>query len=449
MTLFRPFGTLSFVGRGPENFCSHLPVDQACTSRYRLRRAHTRILEFRLGSAQTDTHPIDMDAFAADHLGIWAIPAYFAGAFGVTYLSNSFAIMSWRRARNQHWTEQARRIYPARVSATFNVLLIAGFAGAHEAFASDKGTAFAVACGAAALAGALLGGYGLDRTIYSMLTFRTWCGMVSGWWLLRSAYWGMLIVGGLLMPANFGPVALGIGLAVFAIYVAFLAGTGLKLAQWLGIVVEPSAEIRRIVEEVTEPAGISPRTLILRTPMANAFALPHLQRLLLTSRLLEELSPAELASVIRHELGHLTESRRVVWARLLASTSVLPFIFIRPIAVQFGPAGVITLACALWLVKIQIQNLARRMEVRADALAVADTGAGTFASALEHIYRINLIPAVMPGKRQHHPHLYDRLTGAGITPEFERPKPPSKIGWSTSLIIGAILAYAFAFAFRQ
>jgi Zn-dependent protease with chaperone function len=390
-----------------------------------------------------------MDALAANQPGLWAILAYFAGAFGLTYLSNAFAIMSWRRAKHQHWTEQARRIYPARVSAMFNVLLIAGFAGVHESFASDFGAAFAGVCGAAALGGGLLGGYGLDRAIYSMLTFRSWCGMVGGSWLLRFAYWGMLIVGGLLMPANFGPMALGIGLAVLAIHIAFLAGAGLKLAQWLGMVVEPSAEVIRIVEEVTEPAGISPRTQILRTPMANAFALPHLHRLLLTSRLVEELSPAELASVIRHELGHLTESRRVVWARLLASTSVVPFIFLRPIAEKFGPAGVIALACAIWFVKIQIGNLARRMEVRADALAVADADAGTYASALEHLYRLNLVPAVMPGRRQHHPHLYDRLTSAGITPEFERPKPPRKIGWSTSLIIAAILLYGFAFASRR
>jgi hypothetical protein len=119
-------------------------------------------------------------------------------------------------------------------------------------------------------------------------------------------------------------------------------------------------------------------------------------------------------------------SRRVVWARLLASTSVLPFIFIHPIAVQFGPAGVITLACTLWFVNIQIGNLARRMEVRADALAVADTGAGTYASALEHIYRINLVPAVMPGKRHQHPHLYDWLPPLELRRSLSDPNHPAR-----------------------
>jgi hypothetical protein len=68
------------------------------------------------------------------------------------------------------------------------------------------------------------------------------------------------------------------------------------------------------------------------------------------------------------------------------------------------------------------------MEERADKAGKAHEGEpGVYARALEKLYRSNLMPAVMRQKRAVHPHLYDRMLEAGVTPEFPRPKPPSRM----------------------
>jgi hypothetical protein len=43
--------------------------------------------------------------------------------------------------------------------------------------------------------------------------------------------------------------------------------------------------------------------------------------------------------------------------------------------------------------------------------------------------------AVMPRKRMPHPHLYDRLVIAGITPDFPRPKPPARWGSKVAMLL--------------
>lgn len=65
------------------------------------------------------------------------------------------------------------------------------------------------------------------------------------------------------------------------------------------------------------------------------------------------------------------------------------------------------------------------MEERSDELGHAHEGetAGTYARALEKLYEANLMPVVGPAKEVH-PHLYDRMIAAGVTPDYPRPTPP-------------------------
>ena len=39
----------------------------------------------------------------------------------------------------------------------------------------------------------------------------------------------------------------------------------------------------------------------------------------------------------------------------------------------------------------------------------------------------------MPGNRAVHPHLYDRMLAAGVTPDFPRPDQPQKLTWTGRL----------------
>ena len=83
------------------------------------------------------------------------------------------------------------------------------------------------------------------------------------------------------------------------------------------------------------------------------------------------------------------------------------------------------------------------MDRRADSEAILrQTDEGNYARALEKLYRINLIPAVMPARGQIHPHLYDRMLAAGVTPDFPRPKPPGTLHWT--FIIPIIIGVYFA-----
>jgi hypothetical protein len=63
---------------------------------------------------------------------------------------------------------------------------------------------------------------------------------------------------------------------------------------------------------------------------------------------------------------------------------------------------------------------------------------------LEKIYQANQLPAVMRGNNMVHPHLYDRMLAAGVTPDYPRPQPPGRMawpGWAVLLIPCALFAW--------
>jgi hypothetical protein len=53
------------------------------------------------------------------------------------------------------------------------------------------------------------------------------------------------------------------------------------------------------------------------------------------------------------------------------------------------------------------------------------------------------MPAVMPTKRLPHPHLYDRMVVAGVTPDFPRPDRPARWGSWLGVLIFAVNTASF------
>jgi hypothetical protein len=50
----------------------------------------------------------------------------------------------------------------------------------------------------------------------------------------------------------------------------------------------------------------------------------------------------------------------------------------------------------------------------------------------------------MRGNNMVHPHLYDRMLAAGVTPDYPRPQPPGRMawpGWAVFLIPGAMAVW--------
>jgi hypothetical protein len=47
-------------------------------------------------------------------------------AAGLTFTMNWLALIPWRRTKSNHWSEQARNLYPVFAAARSNILLIPG-----------------------------------------------------------------------------------------------------------------------------------------------------------------------------------------------------------------------------------------------------------------------------------------------------------------------------------
>ena len=86
------------------------------------------------------------------------------------------------------------------------------------------------------------------------------------------------------------------------------------------------------------------------------------------------------------------------------------------------------------------RNFRNRMEKRADSMATVHEGdSGTYARALERLYQVNQVPAVV-SKSMVHPGLYDRLLAAGVTPSYPRPKAPARFSWHRGLALVLLMA---------
>src|SRR5262245_63868542 len=104
---------------------------------------------------------------------------WMAGGFGAGLILsaglNWMALIPWRKTAGQHWTERARKLYPARVAAVLNPWVIAfNVALGLELMGQPRSTDLAAA--GAAWFGAGLGGYFVDREIWPGLTFKSWFG---------------------------------------------------------------------------------------------------------------------------------------------------------------------------------------------------------------------------------------------------------------------------------
>jgi len=261
---------------------------------------------------------------------------------------------------------------------------------------------------------------------------------------MRFSILGVLLTGGLLMPEDFGWPLVLFGGAIMAIQAGLHFGLWIWMLRITGMLrrAKGSEPVCEIVWRTSEQMKVPYRAVwILRNPLGYAAALPTTRDLIFSEGLCASHPVDEIEAISAHELAHLSEPRRLVFARVLGALRLCPLIFIRPMVHAFDYGGIAFLLVPMMFFSVFVRRLGRKMEVRADAMANEHaTDAGVYARALERLYRENQIPAVMPGKRHVHPHLYDRLLAAGVTPDYPRPQPPAKLHW-TSGLIGAVLFF--------
>jgi Zn-dependent protease with chaperone function len=387
---------------------------------------------------------------------LFHVPAAFLVSLAAASLGALLASMPLRGLWGGGWTQKARLAFAVRITCSLGLLSYPVIFGVTADVCSGPlsnlppvGIGTAVA--AAALLAALIVRLRWERRFHGEpLTVLAWLRGGATVWLLLFPH---IIVGAILVAILPGRMDLRAALIIAAGLAALTGcawGGGLLLARWLGLARPASSRLAAIVEAVSQKVGVRPKALYeLCWSKANAFAFPLARRLAFTERAVRAMKDDELAAIAAHELGHLGESRLTAAARSAGIYVILPLAAARPVIGSFGFYAFAACVVLVLLVVMSIRRMARKMEERADAVARAhEEESGTYARALERLYEVNLIPAVMPGKRRIHPHLYDRLAAAGARPAYPRPRPPSRDVVLAASLAGALLAAAVSVGLR-
>ncbi len=362
--------------------------------------------------------------------------SFFAALMGSALLGATIyylELIPWRRTADAHWTVRTRELFAVRLAAAFNPILLpllcvlVGWIGWRAPW-------LPLALGG--FLGAKLAGYPCDREVAPEVSGKDWLHLVSSALIFGSLGWIALGATIAVMPPAFGAAGWAITIGYLIIHVLIASGRSLVLLQWLHLLGPASLRVQQIVAEASATTGVPVRKVWeLRVPVANALALTATGELAFTRLLSDNAPDDELRAICVHELGHLAESRWVLYGRILGSMSLVPLIFLRPAHAHSPMSGVqfLLVACAIiWWLGVRLQ---RAMEKRADQFALkASPEPAVYARALERLYRLNRMPAVQPGNNASHPHLYDRMLAAGVTPDYARPEPPSSVAASTVVL---------------
>jgi Zn-dependent protease with chaperone function len=350
-----------------------------------------------------------------------------------TWLMLHLSLIPWRRSIGQHWTERARLLWPARYSAVWISLAVVVLAYLACDAAGIELPLLQI--GAGVIVGLLLGTFPFSREIEANCTFPLWA---------RQTFWTLAL--------RLGPFVILLGLAVkmpeemdlsawWLGGFGFLAAAFINSCVWLPLfsqkntksesLAQMAGRLNRIAAEATETTGVKPRYVwVAQSTMSNAFALPFIRSVAFTSTAMEALEDDGIRAIMIHEYEHLREPWTVALARLVGSLSYFVFLFVNPVIHAWGLNGLFVLFAAFFIIRQLVSVLQRRMEVRADHAASGSTeNSPVYATALEALYRAGNIPAVTPGRHPTHPHLYDRMVAAGVTPDYPRPAAPARFSW--------------------
>lgn len=361
-------------------------------------------------------------------------PLVFLTAAVLAWLCNELELIPWRRASGAHWTERARKLFPARISQRINLWVVpAGLALLGHVWFPDVPWQLVLAAG---ILGALLASFPMDRELEPGLKFRAWLEQVATSSLLMYPAWILLVVTAVAMPPRFGWPVWVIAGVFLVLHFALQFGLGLRLMRRLGLLRPASPRLQSLVDETCARMGIKVNaTWELPWAHANAAAMVTTRELVFAEKMLAVCPDDEVRAICAHELGHLSESRWVLGGRIAGTLQLFPLIFIRPVNAWF-PLGVAYLLIAFLVILALSLRLARTMEKRADQVAREGIEEATvYARALERLYMTSRIPAVQrKSSVLTHPDLYDRMVAAGLTPDYPRPAAPAKQGW-TSLVM--------------
>jgi Zn-dependent protease with chaperone function len=368
-----------------------------------------------------------------------ACAALAPAAFGIgcVVAGLGFAIGQGRVRRSAHdtWIERARQAFPARRVAMRDAILVPLAVGEFVYLGGVPAVGYgptvapwAIVVGLAGFLGVMTAVQTLDRRIRRKAGTPAPEGIGLFWIFMLCFYcpFGLTLA---LIPTRWGWTAAAVLVLGATLVTWILRGGWLVPLRWCGWVRPSSQRLEAVVAHAAARVGVRPRrTFELASPQSNALALQIPRFVVFVGPIASVLDDDELGAITAHELGHLAEPRAVYLTR--AAVAYLPVVAVAaiPLGGSFGLwAGLVPLALFLSGV-IVLRRVGRRMELRSDRVGREHEGesVGTYARALEKIHEANLMPAVLRGRREIHPHLYDRLLAAGATPAYARPAPPPR-----------------------
>ena len=376
----------------------------------------------------------------------------FAGLLSaaIAFVTNWLALVPWRQAKGRHWTDRARVYHPVRVAAASNLwVLPAVLTMTGVLLWPDETPHWALLVLVTAI-GAVAGTIPMDREVFPRIQLDDLLRQVAVTWLIRFLIWFVFLAAIALMPEVFNAQTLIDAAAVLTLCIFWNRDGWIRVGRKLGLILPPPERLQKIVRDTAAKMNVSFREICLvRTSLAQAFAVPGSRRLLFTERLLQLLSDAEIAAICSHELAHLTERRSDYYKRYLVWLMFLPWIFFKPVVHEFGLMGFLLLLFTTVSVPFFYRRASHKLETRADLVAQTnEPDPGTYARALVRLYEDNLVPAVQAKERATHPHLYDRLLAASVAPDFPRPAPAQSMAWHGVLFSGALGLLAMVLLMR-
>lgn len=381
--------------------------------------------------------------------GLLTVAAAFLCTMAIQRMAGGIALRPLRRTVPGHWTERARLAHPGWVTLSWGQIVqpVIWFIIV-DALTDWQARALASVVALAAFSSAGWVSTRMESRVRGRaVSMLDW---LRSWTVILLFFLTPFIVFPVLLwrlPGEFNWSVLWMVLGAAAVLLVLSLGGTLAIGRWIGLLRPPTDRLRAIVEVVARRFGVEqPVTCILRWKVANALAFPFGRVIAMTDVALESCTDDELAAICAHEMAHLNEPPRIRVARLAAQFAWLPLFLVGPLSGALGSRGYwVGLGLSL-VAHLLVRRMVFAMEVRADAVGKANEGeAGTYARALEKLYEINLTPAVTRQRRPTHPHLYDRLLAAGLTPDYPRPEPPSR--WRGKVAVGFTLVVTLCCVF--
>jgi Zn-dependent protease with chaperone function len=351
-----------------------------------------------------------------------------------------------------HWTARARRAVELKSTALgFSVVfgVLASFLAGSWRTGSGCGRSAAPVLVAAGLASLLVArASGVIAVAYTgrRASFRARVRSgLSSWIALRPS---LFVVALALACSGLAPLTGAIWIWVAAVALAaYLISTGVfyGLARVLGLARPARAKVLAAVERARKDLPVPVRSVDeIAWLMPNAFVFPLTRRMAFSEPLAEAMSEDELHAIALHELGHLKESAFSSWFRPALSLVLLPAAVSLPLVQSDRWFELVVLCAFCFGVVLFGLRRSRKLEHAADAHAAEHSPA--YARALEAIYRLAGIPAVV-SRRTTHPSLYDRMLAAGAIPDYPRPSPPSRRGLVLAFALVPFLVFGYELAF--